>query len=116
MTGHIHACLVFCPHDWMRHASDAVPNSMALEVTVLLHAGIISFLLLSIEEIGVQIEEPFGNLPMCAPTLSGSELGASFGCIKALQWLKRPLSIAHAASLISHRSKGGSFSRDFACW
>lgn len=27
-------------------------------------AGVISFLLLGIEEIGVQIEEPFGILPM----------------------------------------------------
>ncbi|CAL5220587.1 g2627 [Coccomyxa viridis] len=31
-------------------------------------SGIISFLLLSIEEIGVQIEEPFGNLPIRTTT------------------------------------------------
>ena len=37
-----------------------------LHVTVPGCAGIISFLLLGIEEIGVQIEEPFGILPLCA--------------------------------------------------
>ena len=40
-------------------------------------SGVIAFLLLGIEEIGVQIEEPFGILPLGAPQASTATVKVS---------------------------------------
>ena len=78
-------------------------------------AGIISFLLLGIEEIGVQIEEPFGILPMCAPTLSGLFLrtlsGLDLGASKCSSDCKAPVR-STCSVLAESRVQTTSLSRD----
>ena len=58
------------PKHLLTHLGKACCLCIILQMSVIIHAGIISFLLLGIEEIGVQIEEPFGILPLYASSFS----------------------------------------------
>jgi predicted membrane chloride channel (bestrophin family) len=58
---------LFCVRGAVAHTAASAPNLLShsiISLYVPLYAGVVGYLLLSIEEIGVQIEEPFGILPL----------------------------------------------------
>jgi hypothetical protein len=66
-AGAVHACLWLCRQvSWCCCRVSFLPFSLwdAAHWVTIPASGVIAFLLLGIEEIGVQIEEPFGILPL----------------------------------------------------